>query len=221
MGNDGGESNLARLSLDSDKESFALLSFGPDTGYLAETCFIINFKSTVFIPVFTGYFLARERSFRLELRLARVHEARGAKKQRRFYSMRSAPATLLTTRNGRPTTTSLGSDKENLALLSFGSDAGCLAGAYFVINFKSAVFIPVFAMYFLARERSSRLELRLARVHEGTGPRKQEGFTAGSPPRPPCRRREMGVRLRQGKAHSTQKDGIPEGNIPPFQRHGL
>jgi hypothetical protein len=42
LGNDGGESNCAPLSLDSDKENLASLSFGSDTGYLAETYFIIK-----------------------------------------------------------------------------------------------------------------------------------------------------------------------------------
>jgi hypothetical protein len=42
MGNDGGESNLAPLSLDSEKKNLASLSFGLDTGYLAETYFIID-----------------------------------------------------------------------------------------------------------------------------------------------------------------------------------
>jgi hypothetical protein len=42
MGNDGGESNFAPLSLGSDKENLASLIFGSDTGYLAETYFIID-----------------------------------------------------------------------------------------------------------------------------------------------------------------------------------
>jgi hypothetical protein len=42
MGNDGWESNFAPLSLDSAKENLASLSFGSDTGYLAETYFIID-----------------------------------------------------------------------------------------------------------------------------------------------------------------------------------
>jgi hypothetical protein len=42
MGNDGGESNFAPLSLGSDKENLASLSFGSDTGYLAEMYFIID-----------------------------------------------------------------------------------------------------------------------------------------------------------------------------------
>jgi hypothetical protein len=46
MGNDGGKSNFAPISIDSDKENLASLSFGLDTGYLAETYFIINFEVT-------------------------------------------------------------------------------------------------------------------------------------------------------------------------------
>jgi hypothetical protein len=42
MGNGGGESSFAPLSLDSDKENLASLSFGSDTGYFAETYFIIH-----------------------------------------------------------------------------------------------------------------------------------------------------------------------------------
>jgi hypothetical protein len=88
MGNDGGESNLAPLSLDSDKEYLASLSFGSDEGYLAGM-----------------YFLARERSFQLKLHLAQVHGGTGPRRRRRFYGIESAPATLLTTRNWGPTTT--------------------------------------------------------------------------------------------------------------------
>jgi hypothetical protein len=41
-GNDGEESSLAPLSLDSDTENLSSLSFGSDMGYLAETYFIVD-----------------------------------------------------------------------------------------------------------------------------------------------------------------------------------
>jgi hypothetical protein len=41
-GNDGEENNLVPLSLNSDPENLASLSVGSDTGYLAETYFIVD-----------------------------------------------------------------------------------------------------------------------------------------------------------------------------------
>jgi hypothetical protein len=81
-------------------------------GYLKATCHIIrdtvsgtekNNIALVKLHITMCVRHNHSRILQLDGHLARVHEGTGARKRRRFYGMKSAPATSLTTRHGRPT----------------------------------------------------------------------------------------------------------------------
>jgi heme/copper-type cytochrome/quinol oxidase subunit 3 len=167
-GNDGEVNNLASLS------------FRSGTEYLSETYVLIDSERTVFILVFTTYFLARERSFQIMIEYLLKHRktsqdgkhplAMSPKKKdinqespdMHTGELHVPPAVQPVHDVGR------GNDGEenDLASLSFGSCTEYLAETYVLIDSECTVFILVFTRYFLARERSFQVMIEHLLKHK-------------------------------------------------------